>query len=112
MENYGCLKGAIEKEARELNARVCNGKDETADEYLTNIAEYAKSLNWCGCSYLINAVMFYVRFSKDSDFAKDKAQRELTATVQNMELYKSNHIELSTFAAAIERIKEEKEGAK
>lgn len=102
----GRLKEAIEIQAREYDTVIWKGADITANEILSTVADYADEVSFCSLSFLMRAVMFYMRNSKDSDHCKDSVERELTLVMDNAHLYSTHHEALSILSGAIGSLKE------
>ena len=114
MEDLSRLKEAMEIAASEFfKVGGTAGNNMTATECLACVSDFVWEFSPMYLSELVDAIMFYVRYSNDSDYSKDKVQKSFRFLMQNAETYFKYSNELSVLASAVARLKhEEKEAAK
>ena len=100
------LGDAIKKEASVYYTRTNErNEDVTADFVLMNLADYLESIGGTyGISKLMRAVIFYMRYSKDSDSYKEDVERVMRSVSDNAQHYAMYSKELDLLLSALRTI--------
>ena len=100
------LGDAIKKEASVYYTRTNErNEDVTADFVLMNLADYLESIGGTyGISKLMRAVIFYMRYSKDSDSYKEDVERVMRSVSDNAQNYLHYSKELDLLLSALRTI--------
>ena len=103
------LGDAIKKEASVYYTRTNErNEDITADFILMNLADYLESIGGTyGISKLMRAVIFYMRYSNDSNSYKEDVERAMRFVSDNVQNYEMHSKELDLLLRALRTIYKE-----